>query len=238
MAILSAEQIRDRLFNRNKDRRLIITPLLDFENQIQNKNCSLDIRLGTEFIVTRRTKYATLNVFASFTDAPSERDPETFGLRFGQGTATIERDIERFQEKSYVNFGQEIVIHPNQLLLGSTLEYFRFPMDLAAYVIGRSSWGRLGLIIATATVVHPGFTGVLTLEIVNVGETPITLCPGIRIGQLVFHEVEQDIQSIRFKDVYNAKYVATTGPGFSMIYKDRDIETLKTCGRLLSSKKP
>jgi dCTP deaminase len=61
---------------------------------------------------------------------------------------------------------------------------------LAAYVIGKSSWGRRGLIIATATGVHPGFKGCLTLELSNVGQLPIELKPGIEICQLFFHSVQ------------------------------------------------
>ena len=62
-------------------------------------------------------------------------------------------------------------------------------MDLSAYVVGRSSWGRDGLIIATATGVHPGYSGIITLEISNVGEIPIYLYPGLSIAQLFIQEV-------------------------------------------------
>ena len=58
-----------------------------------------------------------------------------------------------------------------------------------AYVIGRSSWGRLGLVIATATMIQPGFHGTITLELTNVGNVPLVLLPGTRIAQLVFHHV-------------------------------------------------
>jgi dCTP deaminase len=61
------------------------------------------------------------------------------------------------------------------------------PSDLAAYVVGLSSWGRTGLIIATAVGVHPGFTGCLTLELANTGVVPIKLDPGAFVCQLFFH---------------------------------------------------
>ena len=76
-------------------------------------------------------------------------------------------------------------------MLGVTLEWVRFPTNLAAYVIGKSSWGRRGLIIATAAGVHPGFTGCLTLELSNVGEIPIAINPGIPICQLFLHKTTQ-----------------------------------------------
>jgi hypothetical protein len=73
-----------------------------------------------------------------------------------------------------------------------TLEWIRLPKNLAAYVIGKSSWGRRGLIIATATGVHPGFKGCLTLELSNVGELPIAIKPGMNICQLFLHKVETE----------------------------------------------
>jgi dCTP deaminase len=71
-----------------------------------------------------------------------------------------------------------------------TLEWLRIPKNLAAYVVGKSSWGRAGLIIATATGVHPGFKGCLTLELSNVGEIPIAVQPGIAICQLFVHHLD------------------------------------------------
>jgi len=63
------------------------------------------------------------------------------------------------------------------------------PPNLAAYVIGRSTWGRDGLIIATAAGVHPGYLGTLTLELTNLGEVPLKLYPGERYAQLFLHDV-------------------------------------------------
>jgi dCTP deaminase len=94
-------------------------------------------------------------------------------------------------------------------------------LDVLAYVIGRSSWGRLGLIIATATVIHPGFKGCITLELVNHGDIPIELYPGCFICQLVLHEVQPPQ-----KKPYEGKYsgwVGPTSPEFSKIYKDKDL---------------
>jgi dCTP deaminase len=71
-----------------------------------------------------------------------------------------------------------------------TLEWLRLPEHLCAFVIGRSSWGRDGLIVATATTIHPRYAGVLTLELTNVGEIPIRLYPGLTIAQLVIQHVD------------------------------------------------
>jgi dCTP deaminase len=89
-----------------------------------------------------------------------------------------------------VPLGDAVTIHPHQFILGVTLEYIRLPSDLMAYVVGRSSFGRLGLIIATAIGVHPHFFGALTLELRNLGEAPVRLYPGQTIAQLFFHELK------------------------------------------------
>jgi dCTP deaminase len=69
------------------------------------------------------------------------------------------------------------------------LEWIHLPHNLSAYVVGRSSWGRDGLIIATAIGVHPGYSGIITLEISNIGEIPVYLRPGVTIAQLFIQEV-------------------------------------------------
>lgn len=100
--------------------------------------------------------------------------------------STAEGSIVR---QHYVPIKKEIVIHPSQFILGITLEWMRFPANLCAHVIGKSSWGRRGLIIATATGVQPAFNGPLTLELVNVGRAPLRLQVGMPICQLMFEQV-------------------------------------------------
>ncbi|WP_205695832.1 dCTP deaminase [Conexibacter sp. SYSU D00693] len=77
------------------------------------------------------------------------------------------------------------VIHPGEFVLGRTVEHVTMPDDLVARIEGKSSLGRLGLIVhATAGFVDPGFTGTLTLEITNFNSVPIVLRPGLPIAQL------------------------------------------------------
>ena len=215
MTILSAKELRNRIFNESLDnrKRLYITPILDLKKQIEETSSSIDLRLGTEFIVLRRTE-------------SSHIDP--FGFKGDLKTEDIKAQFKHYQRKIHVNFGNNLVLHPHQYIIGTTFEYLRFPLDLSAYVIGRSSLGRLGLIIAMATVIHPGYTGVLTLELENFGEVPITLYSGSRICQLIFHEVKGN-KKIQYKDVYfENKYVACTSPVFSRIYEDTEREKLRT----------
>ncbi len=84
---------------------------------------------------------------------------------------------------------------------------------------GRSSWARLGLQIATATCVEPGFSGVVTLELSNVGTLPLELYPGVRVAQLILREVSPPIEH-----PYQGrrKYRYPIGPEFSRLIKDDD----------------
>lgn len=152
------------------ERRLVVGPLLEPTEQIAGSQASIDVRLGCDF---RLASAANINVLDEFADGPSN--------------AFL--DLPRLYTHLYVPMGGGITIHPHQLLLAHTLEYIRLPEDLMAYVVGRSSFGRLGLIIATAIGVHPNFYGPLTLEIRNLGEAPLRLYPGQTIAQLFFHEL-------------------------------------------------
>jgi len=109
---------------------------------------------------------------------------------FDTNRTGLQPTLATLYKQQYVPFGRRIVIHPHQFMLAASLEYLRLPSDLMAYVIGRSTWGRLGLIVATAIGIQPGFAGTLTLELRNLGETPLALWPGQAIAQLFFHEVK------------------------------------------------
>ena len=84
------------------------------------------------------------------------------------------------------------VIHPGEFVLGSTVEWVELPDDIVARIEGKSSLGRLGLIVhATAGFVDPGFSGTLTLEITNLTRVPIVLWPGKPIAQLSFMALDR-----------------------------------------------
>jgi dCTP deaminase len=165
--VLSADEICARINRPLDENSLIITPMLDRSAQIGKS--SVDVRLGTEFIVAKHMRLPSLD----------PTDPE------------IRARIMEYQTKVYVAPGKPLILQPQQFVLGSTLEYLRLPDDLAGLVIGRSSWGRLGLVIATASHVEPGFHGCLTLELVNLGGIPLSLYPCSRIGQLVLYTVSR-----------------------------------------------
>lgn len=190
--IPSDEELNQRLWTRNQERRLVITPRLS--PCIQGG--TIDIRLGTKFVVGRRTRETSLD--------PLDVDP-VLALSL--------------QERHEIGLSDSFVVHPYQLVLACTLEYLSLPRDLAASVIGRSTFGRAGLISATATHVHPGYKGCLTLELLNLGEVPIVLHPGLRIAQLVFqHQGPSEVPC--------GKYFLATGPEFPRMWKDDDARIL------------
>jgi len=163
MTALGREELREAMEAPSLGDRLVIVPLLD---PAQVGAAAVDLRLGTEFLLLRRTRRPGI-------------DP---GVR-------SQADLDEMQERVVVPFGEKLWLHPRHFILAATLEYLALPNDLCANVVGRSSWGRLGLIVATAVFVHPGFHGCLTLELVNEGDSPIALRPGSRIAQLSLHRL-------------------------------------------------
>ncbi len=113
------------------------------------------------------------------------------------------------------------IIHPNEFLLGSTVERFKIPLDLAAKIEGRSSLGRLGLIIhATAGYVDPGFSGDITFEISNISRTPIKIYAGMRIAQICFFQMSSPVEHPYGSKKLGSKYQGQKGPTSSRAWKD------------------
>jgi deoxycytidine triphosphate deaminase len=128
--------------------------------------------------------------------------------------------LDDLYEPDNVPLGEGLWLHPHQFVLGTTLEFIRIPLTCAAYVLGRSSWGRLGLLVATAVMIQPGFSGAITLELENVGESPIKLYPGLKIAQLAVHSLPDETQY-----PYRKKYLSPTGPQASRLIGKQDEPT-------------
>ena len=126
---------------------------------------SVDLRLGTSFRVFHNHRLPAIDL----------AEPPT-----GVDRARQIEDTASF------------VIHPGEFVLGSTVEWVELPDDIVARIEGKSSLGRLGLIVhATAGFVDPGFSGTLTLEITNLTRVPIVLWPGKPIAQLSFMALDR-----------------------------------------------
>ncbi len=170
--IQKAELIAERIENPGEKDPLFIVPRPDLTELRKSGSASVDLRLGTWFVTPRQARMSHLDIIG------------------GKTTQA------QFTKTSYVPFGSEYYLHPRSFVLGVTLEWVRLPKDFAGYIVGKSSWGRCGLIIATAAGVHPGFKGCLTLELSNTGEVPIPVIPGMRICQLFLHQVETGTDTV------------------------------------------
>ena len=104
----------------------------------------------------------------------------------------LRRPPENLTEEVVVGAEESFVIHPGEFCLGRTLEWVELPDDIVARIEGKSSLGRLGLIVhATAGFCDPGWRGTLTLELNNLTRVPIKLYPGGLIAQLSFMTLDR-----------------------------------------------
>jgi dCTP deaminase len=204
--LLQREAILEAMAEADLSDRLVVTPLLDREKQVGPS--SIDLRLGSGFIEIRRRE---AHVIDPFEDAAV--------------------DAATLQDRYEVPIGESLFLHPGQFLLGATFEFIRLPATLGGQVLGRSSWGRLGLIVATAVTVQPGFAGCLTLEIQNLGSVPIRLFPGLRVAQLMLWRTVSETTA---PYAAGAKYSAPLGPESSRIGWEKDeVRRLTSIGEQL-----
>lgn len=115
--------------------------------------------------------------------------------------------------------GDAFVLHPGEFVLSSTLEKFRLPANLAGRLEGKSSLGRLGLLThSTAGFIDPGFEGHITLELSNVANLPITLWPGMKVGQLALFTMSSPAETPYGSGALGSKYQGQRGPTPSKAY--------------------
>lgn len=156
---------------------------------------SMDLRLGKTFKLYEHSKFAVLD----------PKNPETF--------ATNMRTVD-------VENGDPFIVQPGEFVLGVTHETVTLPDDLVARVEGRSSLGRLGIIVhSTAGFVDPGFEGTITLEISNLNRLPVALYPGMRICQLAFEKMSSPAEMPYHKKP-NSKYQGQVLPEESRLSTD------------------
>ena len=113
------------------------------------------------------------------------------------------------------------MLHPGEFVLGSTTEHIELPDDLVARLEGKSSLGRIGLLIhSTAGYVDPGWKGHLTLELSNVSNLPVTLYAGMKIGQISFLRLTTPAENLYGSAVLGSKYQGQTVPTPSRVHRD------------------
>jgi dCTP deaminase len=161
--ILNTAELSRVLFDEPDDKRLSVIPLPEEARFRAQSGASVDLHLGRWF---RTMKQANLPL-----------------LTLGE----CEMD-SKYTKEYFVPFNKGFILHPGKFVLGMTLEWLALPGDLAGNVTGKSSLGRRGLIIETASGIQPGYAGGLTLELANVGEIPIELKPGMLICQVFLYQ--------------------------------------------------
>jgi len=162
--------------------RLVLEP----HDEELTQPSSIDVRLDRYFRVFNNSRYTHID--------PAVQQDEL--------TALVEPDGD-----------DPFVLHPGEFVLGSTLEVVTLPDDLAGRLEGKSSLGRLGLLThSTAGWIDPGFTGHITLELSNVANLPITLWPGMKIGQLCLFRLASPAEHPYGSVVYGSRYQGQRGP--------------------------
>jgi dCTP deaminase len=117
--------------------------------------------------------------------------------------------------------GEPFILHPGEFVLGSTRERVRIPEDMVARLEGKSSLGRLGLLIhSTAGYVDPGWDGFLTLELSNVANLPITIYPAMKIGQISFFRLSTAAEKPYGSKGTGSKYQGQRGPTASRFFEE------------------
>jgi dCTP deaminase len=176
---------------------LVIDPLGDVDQQVQP--ASVDLRLGAEFLEFQRTNISCIH-------------------------PTREEEVGEYISETVVEEGDEFILHPGDFVLGTTKERVEMPADLVANVEGRSSLGRLAVVVhATAGFVDPGYRGQVTLELSNLGTAPVALTPGMRVSQLVFTELSSPSER-PYGSERGSKYQDQRGPQASRIGDDPEFD--------------
>ena len=168
--------------------KIVVEPL--GENGIQP--ASIDVRLDKHILVFRNSRRPYIDVRA---------------------------DMGDMTEMEIATEEQPFMLHPGEFVLGSTLEHIEVPDNLVARLEGKSSLGRIGLLIhSTAGYVDPGWKGNLTLELSNVANLPITLYPGMKIGQLSYSKLSTPAEVPYGSPSLGSKYQGQRLPTASKVH--------------------
>src|SRR3989344_2938409 len=177
-----------------KEKRIVITPLPDFKTQLGS--CSIDLRLGGTFRVFEHSTN-------SFID-PSKKDYSN----------EITREIK-------IKKGGQFIMQPGDFVLAVTMENVKIPADLMGRLEGRSSLGRLGIVVhSTASIFDPGWYGKPVLELGNLGRMAVALTVGMRICAMTFEELSSPADT-PYVNKKSAKYKFQKAPVESKLEKEK-----------------
>ena len=183
-----------------KAKTICITPAPDLKTQLGS--CSIDLRLGKKFRVFNYSKVPYI-------------DPNNPKNADEMMTEIIVKEPHRGEP------AEPFILQPGDFVLATTMESFRIPPTMLARLEGRSSLGRLGIVVhSTASVFDPGWNGVAVLELGNLGRMPVALYPGMRICALTFEELKSPSR-VPYNLKKSAKYTRQTAPVGSRIGEER-----------------
>jgi len=170
---------------------------------------SLDIRLGYKFRVFKTLEREVIDIKDYYEDVYTRIGTEEYIMHIGKYS-----DLYILKKDNV-----PIIIHPGEFILASVYEYIELPDNIVGQIHGRSSIGRLGLIVHTsAGYIDPGYKGYLTLEIINVNKVPIKIYPKAKVAQIVF--IETDSSEVPYDKRRGSKYLNEEGATGSLISKD------------------
>jgi len=133
----------------------------------------------------------------------------------------VRKSLEGLTDMEEIEDDIPFILHPGEFVLGSTLEHIELPSHLVARLEGKSSLGRIGLLIhSTAGYVDPGWKGHLTLELSNVSNLPITLYYKMKIGQLSFSKLSTPAERLYGDPSLGSKYQGQSKPSPSKVHED------------------
>lgn len=187
--ILSDRDIRSAL----KTKRIRVTPPLDLSTQLGS--CSIDLRLGKQFRVFNHSKVAYIDT----------NNPKV---------------VTDMMTEISLKKGDPFILQPGDFVLATTVEKVELPDDLIGRLEGRSSLGRLGIVVhSTASIFDPGWSGVVVMELGNLGRMPVALYPNMRICSMTFEELSSSA-TVPYTKKKTAKYVGQKTPLASKISQD------------------
>ncbi len=178
-----------------KNGQIKISPEPDLKEQLGS--VSLDLRLGNEFAIFNHASVPYIDPF---------KKELTKGL----------------MKKVKVEQGNKFIIQPGEFVLATTLERVELSDKIVGRLEGRSSLGRLGIVVhSTASIFDPGWQGKVVMELGNLGKMPVALHPGMRICALTFEKVTQCVETPYHKK-NSAKYKDQNSPIPSRYFKDKE----------------
>lgn len=178
-----------------KDKRIIIAPAPDLTTQLGS--CSIDLRLGNLFRIFDHSKYPFID--------PYKKD----------FSPDITREVK-------LKDTDQFIMQPGDFVLAVTLEKVTLPDDMMGRLEGRSSLGRMGIVVhSTASIFDPGWNGKCVLELGNLGRMAVALTPGMRICAMTFEELSSPSET-PYNKRQDAKYVMQEGPIESKIAQEKN----------------